>query len=180
MTVGFADIVGYTRRTRSLTADELGGMVERFESTVTSVIADHGGRIIKTIGDEVLFVADDPVSAGRIALLLTSAHEDDPEFPQVRVGMAQGNVLSRLGDVFGEVVNIASRLTSIARPGRILTNRELADVLRDHPGEFRVRRAPTRPVKGYTRLETWALKRPKKDAAADTDSTPDPALEDPD
>ncbi|KQZ75478.1 adenylate/guanylate cyclase domain-containing protein [Nocardioides sp. Root151] len=159
--VGFADIVGYTRRTRSLDADELADMVERFESTVNAVISDDGGRIIKTIGDEVLFVADDPVAAGRIALRLAGAHEIDEDFPQVRVGMAHGRVLARLGDVFGEVVNIASRLTSIARPGRVLVNRELADELREHDDLFRVRRARTTPVKGYSRLETWAVKPPK-------------------
>ncbi|WP_067437067.1 adenylate/guanylate cyclase domain-containing protein [Nocardioides jensenii] len=164
--VGFADIVGYTRRTRSLSADELADMVERFESTVNSVISENGARIIKTIGDEVLFVADDPVAAGRIALTLAQSHETDEEFPQVRVGLAHGPVLARLGDVYGEVVNIASRLTSIARPGKVLVNRDLADQLRahdeesEHP-EFRVRRARTTPVKGYSRLETWALKRPK-------------------
>lgn len=169
MTVGFADIVGYTRRTRSLRATELPEMVELFESTVTTVISDHGGRIIKTIGDEVLFVADDPLAAARIALNLVAAHEANEEFPQVRVGLAHGRVLSRLGDVFGEVVNIASRLTSIARPGKILTDREMADILKEHEDEFRMRRAPTRPVKGYSRLETWALKLPK------SAGTPDPA-----
>ncbi|MDN5892586.1 MAG: adenylate/guanylate cyclase domain-containing protein [Nocardioides sp.] len=166
MTVGFADIVGFTRRTRSLSADELAAMIERFESVVNAVIAEHHGRIIKAIGDEVLFVVDDPVDAARIALVLSRADQEDEDFPQVRVGMAHGNVLRRLGDVFGEVVNIASRLTSLARPGKILMSRELADLLRDrvHDGEveFRVRRARTGTVKGYSRLETWALKGPKE------------------
>ncbi|KRF19156.1 hypothetical protein ASG90_04220 [Nocardioides sp. Soil797] len=160
-TVGFADIVGYTRRTRSLSAEELADMVERFESTVNTVISDHGGRIIKTIGDEVLFVVDDQVAAGHIALALAGAHKADEEFPEVRVGMAHGRVLARLGDVFGETVNIASRLTSIARPGRVLANRELAEALKERESEFRVRRARTTPVKGYSRLETWAIKEPK-------------------
>lgn len=159
--VGFADIVGYTRRTRSLSKDELAEMVECFESTVNTVISDHGGRIIKTIGDEVLFVVDDPVSGGRIALALATAHEAEDAFPEVRVGMAHGRVLARLGDVFGETVNIASRLTSIARPGRVLVNRDLADQLREHDDLWRVRRARTTTVKGYHRLETWALKPPR-------------------
>ncbi|MDT0200877.1 adenylate/guanylate cyclase domain-containing protein [Nocardioides sp. AE5] len=162
MAVGFADIVGYTRRTRSLDAEELGEMVEHFEEGVNLLIAEHGARIIKTIGDEVLFVCDDPVAAARLGLALVMAHEEDEEFPEIRVGMAHGQVLSRLGDVFGEVVNIAARLTSLARPGRILINRDLADLVRAHDEEFRVRRAPSRPVKGYSRLETWALKQPKK------------------
>lgn len=162
MTVGFADIVGFTRRTRSLSAGELAAMVERFEATVNAVIAEHHGRIIKAIGDEVLFAVDDPLDAARIALVLTATHEEDDDFPQVRIGMAHGNVLRRLGDVFGEVVNIASRLTSLARPGRTLVNRDLADLLRDRDDEFRLRRARTSTVKGYSRLETWALKPPKE------------------
>lgn len=161
MATGFADIVGFTRRSRSLDPGELAAMVEAFENTVTQVIADHGGRVIKTIGDEVMFVADDPVAAGRIALRLADGHVLDEEFPEVRVGVAYGPVLRRLGDVFGEVVNIASRLTSLARPGRVLVDRSLADELRPLAQEFRVRRARTTAVKGYSRLDTWALKRPK-------------------
>jgi adenylate cyclase len=164
MAVGFADIVGFTRSSRRMTGDELGDLVETFESTVSTVIAGHGGRVIKTIGDEVLYVADDPIVAARISLELAEGHDTDEHFPEVRVGVAYGEVLSRLGDVFGEVVNIASRLTSLARPARVLMNRELADLLVDLDDEFRVRRARTAAVKGYSRLETWSLKRPKQEA----------------
>ena len=79
----------------------------------------------------------------------------------MRVGAAYGAVLRRLGDVFGEPVNIASRLTSIARPGRVLVDRELAEALRPYDEEFRLRRVRGISVKGYSRLETWALKRPR-------------------
>ncbi|HET6666826.1 MAG TPA: adenylate/guanylate cyclase domain-containing protein [Intrasporangium sp.] len=160
MAVGFADIVGYTRQSRSLTTAGLAELVETFESTVGTVISDHGGRVIKTIGDEVMFVADDRETAARIALSLAGGHALDHLFPQVRVGVAYGDVLRRLGDVYGEVVNIASRLTTLARPGRVLTNGEMADALADND-EFRVRRARTAVVKGYSRLETWSLRRPK-------------------
>ncbi len=160
LTVGFADVVGWTRRTRSMTTEELAAMVERFEQVATTTVADAGGRIIKTIGDEVLFVADDPAAAARIALTLAEMHGLDEEFPKVRVGLGHGEVLSRFGDVFGEPVNIASRLTSLARPGRVLCDRGLADVLRDSE-EFRVRWWRIVPVKGYSRLEAWAVKRPK-------------------
>jgi adenylate cyclase len=160
MAVGFADIVGFTRQSRRMTGDELAELVETFESTVSTVIAGHGGRVIKTIGDEVLFAADEVATAARIALDLAEGHELNQEFPDVRVGVAYGDVLSRMGDVFGEVVNIASRLTSLARPGRILVNREMAELLKQDDG-FRVRRSRTTAVKGYARLETWSLKRPK-------------------
>jgi adenylate cyclase len=160
MAVGFADIVGYTRRSRSMTAEELAELVETFDATVGTVISDHGGRVIKTIGDEVMFAADDRQTAARIALALAEGSSVDELFPEVRVGVAYGDVLRRLGDVFGEVVNIASRLTSLARPGRVLMNDEMAEGLRLDE-EFRVRRARTSTVKGYSRLESWSLKRPK-------------------
>ena len=161
MAVGFADIVGFTRRSRELSPDELSAMVETFEATATAIISDHGGRVIKTIGDEILYACDDPLAAARVALLLADGHLADDAFPQLRVGAAYGAVLRRLGDVFGEPVNIASRLTSIARPGRVLVDRELAESVRPHEEEFRLRRVRGISVKGYSRLETWALKRPR-------------------
>ncbi len=161
MAVGFADIVGFTRRSRDLSADELSAMVETFEATATAVISDHGGRVIKTIGDEVLFACDDPLAAGRAALMLADGHLADDAFPQLRVGAAYGAVLRRLGDVFGEPVNIASRLTSVARPGRVLVDRHLADALKPLEDEFRLRRVRGVSDKGYSRLETWSLKRPR-------------------
>lgn len=160
LAVGFCDIVGFTRRSRGLSPQELTELVELFESTTAAVVTEHRGRIIKTIGDEVLFVVDDPVDAGEIALALMDAQAGET-FPELRIGMAYGDVVSRLGDVFGPVVNIASRLTSLARPGRTLVDRELHAVLKPLEDRFRVRRSRTATVKGYTRLDTWSLRRPK-------------------
>ncbi len=118
MAVCFVDIVGYTSRSKGLDEAELVSWLECFEDAATGLVVDHGGRIIKTIGDEVLFVADRAADAAEAALLMTErgADEDD-DFPAVRAGLAYGDVVSRLGDVFGPTVNIASRLTSVARPG---------------------------------------------------------------
>ena len=124
-------------------------------------MTEHHGRLIKTIGDEVLFVADDPQAAARIALELVEAHDRDEGFPEVRVGLAYGGVLSRLGDVFGPVVNVAARLTSLARPGRVLVDRAMHDELAGATEEFRVKRSRTTAVRGYSRLDTWTLTRPK-------------------
>ena len=117
--------------------------------------------MIKTIGDEILFVADRPEQGARIALDLIDAEELYEEFPTLRVGLAYGPVLARVGDVFGPVVNIASRLTSLARPGRILVERELRGALRGQEEEFRIRRSRTTAVRGYARLDTWTMTRPK-------------------
>lgn len=159
--VGFADIVGFTTRSRSMTRQELTEMVERFEETTTNIITDHRGHVVKTIGDEVLFVVDDPKQAALVALELHEKHTSDDAFPEVRIGMAHGHVLNHMGDVFGPVVNVASRLTSVARPGRAVIDRELAHELRDDD-ELRIRRMRRTSVKGYEHLEPWSLKRPRE------------------
>ena len=123
MAVVFVDIVGYTSRSRTLSETELVQWLEAFESEAAQLAVERGGRIIKNIGDEVLIVADDPAAAADIALELTRrGADDDDSFPPVRAGLAYGDVVNRLGDVFGPVVNVASRLTSVARPGTVLVD----------------------------------------------------------
>jgi adenylate cyclase len=160
-TVGFVDIVGYTSRSRQMSTRALGEMVEWFERVVTDLVVERGGQVVKTIGDEVLYTVDDPFAAADLALLLVERAEADERFPEVRVGTAHGPVLARLGDVFGPTVNLASRLTSIARPGRVLVHAELADRLRERPDDYRLRRTRRTSVKGYEHLEPWALTRPR-------------------
>ncbi len=166
--VGFADIVGFTRRTREMDVDELDRLVETFEGSSGDVVTARGGRVIKTIGDEILFVADDPVEGARIALELVEAEERVEGFPQLHVGLALGPVLTRVGDVFGPTVNLASRLATVARPGRVLVDREMGSLLKPMDEEFRVRRARTTSVRGYSRLDTWTLRRPKPQRAEES------------
>lgn len=161
MCVGFADIVGYTTRARRMSGTELAQLVDRFDEVTTGIITDHLGRVVKTIGDEVLFAVDEPGQAARIALELLDRHVADESFPEVRIGMAYGNVLNRMGDVFGPVVNVASRLTKVARPGHAVIDRELAAMLRDDD-ELRLKRLRRTSVKGYENLEPWSLKRPRE------------------
>jgi adenylate cyclase len=156
--VGFVDMVGYTRLTRRVDEAELSDVLDRFESLTTDVIAEHRGRVVKMIGDEVLFVADSAVDAAEIALALTERTNADEQLPSVRAGMASGRILSRFGDVYGSVVNLASRLTSVARPGTILVDKGLAAELEDEPAyELRTRRPVS--VRGYNRLRPSALRR---------------------
>jgi adenylate cyclase len=157
LAVGFADLVGYTSRSRGMGGRELGAMVEDFESTATEVIARHRGRVVKTVGDGVLFTAASPVDAVEIGLLLPEAW-DTEERPPLRVGAAYGAVLTRLGDVYSPVVNLASRLTSLARPGTTLVDRDLADRLREQPG-YRVRPLRRVSVRGYDHLQPWLVRR---------------------
>ncbi|HUQ00236.1 MAG TPA: adenylate/guanylate cyclase domain-containing protein [Aeromicrobium sp.] len=167
LTVGFVDIVGYTSLSKELDEAELIEWVEHFEDQVTGVVVDHGGHVIKTIGDEALFVVDAPRQAAEIGLILAARGSDaDDPFPAVRVGLAYGDVVRRLGDVFGSTVNIAARLTSIGRPGTVIADHGVHDLLcSDHaPADTRaehltMRRLPRMSVKGYSKLESWAVRR---------------------
>jgi adenylate cyclase len=158
MVVGFADLVGFTALTRHVGDDELAVVVDSFEALAADLIAENAGRVVKTLGDEVMFTTDDPSAAAEIALTLTERVEATEDLPELRIGLACGPVLARLGDVYGEPVNIASRLTSIARPGSILVDREMATVLADDE-RFRLRRVPPRPVRGYALLHASRLRR---------------------
>jgi adenylate cyclase len=170
LAVVFVDIVGFTSRSKELTESELVQWIEYFEAECSGLVVDHGGQVIKNIGDEVLFVAEDVARAAEAALTMTGRGADpDDAFPEVRAGLAYGDVVSRLGDVFGPTVNIASRLTSIARPGSVLIDRGAHDALtgdtedthdeeREHAG-FSFRRMRRTSVKGYSRLQSWVLRR---------------------
>lgn len=157
MVAGFADIVGFTKLSRSISEKELADLVERFESTTAGIIAEHDGRVVKTIGDEVMFVVKDTTRAADIALALMNWTDSDDELPKLRVGMAHGRVISWLGDVYGPIVNVASRLTSVARPGTTVVDRDLAQSLKDQP-DYSLRRLRRVSVRGYSHLEPWALR----------------------
>ena len=167
--VGFADMVGFTSLTRRSTEAELVAIVDRFDALAADVVAENHGRIVKMLGDEVLFVADSPVDAAEIALTLIARAEEDDGVPSLRAGLAYGRVLNRFGDVYGSVVNIASRLTSVARPGTILVDLEMSEALADLPG-FVIR--PRRPVsvRGFARLRSAALRRAGEEPPTITES----------
>jgi len=156
--IGFVDMSGFTSLTRKATEAELRDLLERFETVANDVVGQGGGRIVKTIGDEVLFQVDDPAAAAEIALQLLEAADADPQLPELRAGLAYGPVVSRLGDVYGSTVNIASRLTSIARSGAVLVDRELHDALADDP-RFRLKSRRPESVRGFQHLHPWRLRR---------------------
>jgi adenylate cyclase len=179
LAVGFADLVGYTSRSRGMGGRELGAMVEDFESIVAEVIARHHGRVVKTVGDGVLFTAASAADAVEIGLELPVIWAAD-ERPPLRVGAAYGPVLTRLGDVYSPVVNLASRLTSLARPGTLLVDRELADRVRDLSG-YRVRPLRRVSVRGYDHLQPWLVRRRSTDAhEPDPSGYDDDAFDEPD
>src|SRR4051812_14373713 len=90
LTVGFADIVNYTRTSRGLPPDALAELLEIFESRTTLLLAEHGGQLVKTLGDEVLFICDDAKAAAEVALGLLDAYAADAEPTELRIGLACG------------------------------------------------------------------------------------------
>jgi len=158
LVVGFADMVGFTTLTRRSTEAELVTVVDRFDALTAEVVAENRGRIVKMIGDEVLFVADDPEHGAEIALTLLERAEQDDGLPAFRAGLAFGRVLSRFGDIYGSVVNLAARLTSIARPGSVLIDRSLAHALEASP-DYTIRHRRPVSVRGYARLRPSVLRR---------------------
>ncbi len=124
--VGFADLVSFTALVRRLSERDLARLVSRFEALSADVITAHGGRLIKTVGDEVLFTTVGAAPAAAIALDLVDTMTQDDVLPAVRCGMARGPIISRLGDVFGTTVNRASRLTAVAQAGTVLVDATMA------------------------------------------------------
>ena len=159
LVVGFADMVGFTRTTRRLTPLELTTLIDRFQAVATEVVGSQHGRVVKTVGDEVLFVTERPADGAEIALQLVERLDDEESLPELRIGLAVGSVVTRFGDVYGEVVNIASRLTTHAKPGRILIDRNLASAL-EHDDRYRVRHRRPLSVRGYRHLQPFGLTRP--------------------
>jgi adenylate cyclase len=125
ITIGFADLVGYTRLSVELEPDELEALLAHWEGIAYDAVAEHGARVIKTIGDVVMFVGL-PAGGARAALALRDAAASDPRLPPLRAGLAAGPVVARDGDYYGPVVNLASRLTEVAPLGAILAPSSLA------------------------------------------------------
>ncbi|MET1153928.1 adenylate/guanylate cyclase domain-containing protein [Arthrobacter sp.] len=127
--VGFADLVSYTSLSRQMNEKTLAQLVQRFENRCAEIISVGGGRLVKTIGDEVLFIASSPQAGAEISLALAKAIGDDDLLPSARVAMVWGRILSRLGDIYGPTVNLAARLTALAEPGTVLVDATTAATL---------------------------------------------------
>jgi class 3 adenylate cyclase len=122
-------MVGFTALSSQLDATTLARVVDRFEELAHGIVVEGGGRVVKMIGDEVMFVTEDALAAVMIALDLVDAYADDDLLSDVRVGIATGPVLQREGDFFGTVVNLASRIVNIADAGTVLVSADVRDAV---------------------------------------------------
>src|SRR4051794_20371134 len=162
LAVGFADLVGFTALSQQLDEHELAHIVERFEATAYDTIGSRGGRVIKMIGDEVMFAVEDVKAGVDIALSLAEAYHDDEALSDVRVGLAAGPVLEREGDIFGPTVNLASRIVSIAYAGSVVVSGAIHDSLTDDD-DLRWKSLRSRHLKDIGRVQLWTVRRENDD-----------------
>ncbi|AAS04824.1 MULTISPECIES: adenylate/guanylate cyclase domain-containing protein [Mycobacterium avium complex (MAC)] len=146
ITVAFADLVGFTRIGEAVSPEELGQLANRLAILARDVTVPPV-RFVKTIGDAVMFVCPEPRPLLDVVLKLVEAVDTDNEFPRLRAGVASGTAVSRAGDWFGSPVNVASRVTAVARPGTVLVADSVWDVIGDN-GEFSGSFAGARRLKG--------------------------------
>ncbi|MBW3619003.1 MAG: adenylate/guanylate cyclase domain-containing protein [Actinobacteria bacterium] len=129
LSVGFVDVVGYTALSARIDPAGLDQVLDRFEQRIIEVISERSDvHVVKYLGDAVMLVAPDPIPLADAMLDLTAEIEFLADSP-LRGGLAHGDVLVREGDYFGPPVNLAARLTDIARPWRVLAADELHEAL---------------------------------------------------
>lgn len=162
LAVGFADLVGFTSLAQQISATDLAEVLDRFERIAYDIVAGLGGRVIKMIGDEVMFSVDDPRRAVEVGMQLAATYRDDDELSDVRVGLSWGPVLQREGDCFGPVVNRASRVVNIAFPGSVVVSEELHELIADDP-ELHWRSLRKKNLRDIGRVTLWSVE------PADTD-----------
>ncbi len=150
MAIGFIDLVGFTSLTATATPRELLALLLEFESRAYDIVTDHGGRVVKLIGDEVMFTAIEAGQACEIALRLFEELGARSEVTP-RGGIAFGEVLSHGGDYYGPIVNLASRVADIAVPWEILVTDGVADRVTD---TYSVAPAGRRLLKGFDETVT--------------------------
>jgi adenylate cyclase len=122
-TVGFVDLVGYTEVAATLSVRQLTAVLIEFDERTVEAVSSRNGQIVKTIGDEAMFVAEEAEDACRIALRLVEVFDQQP-LPRVRVGLATGEMVSVFGDLYGPDVNLAARLVTVADPGSIVVSEQ--------------------------------------------------------
>ncbi|MBI3784130.1 MAG: adenylate/guanylate cyclase domain-containing protein [Deltaproteobacteria bacterium] len=158
LVVGFADLVGFTAISQQLSERDLAALVDRFEALAYEHIPEQGGRVVKMIGDEVMFSIAGAQVGADLALALLEAFKRDPTLPEVRVGLAIGPTLSWEGDLFGPTVNLSSRLVNLARPGTVLISEELGQEI-EPLAAFELRHLRPLALKGIGRVRSWVLRR---------------------
>jgi adenylate cyclase len=130
VTVGFVDIVGFTRLGEDVAPEDLGSVVRSFERAVAAAV-EPPVRLVKTIGDAAMLVAPQPRPLVDAVLGLVERSREDDGSPMLRGGVASGEALPRAGDWYGRPVNLAARLTGFARRGSVVASSDVRDATAD-------------------------------------------------
>lgn len=133
--VGFADLTGFTALTQVLSSAELATLLTDFGGTVSDVVHCDGGRVVKFIGDAVMWVSSTPQLLTKAAIDLVNHPKAREAGLQVRAGLAYGEVVTMVGDYFGTPVNLAARLVDAASPGQVLADDAVRAQLPDWPAD---------------------------------------------
>lgn len=160
--VGFADLVGFTSRSQHLSVEELSHVIATFEARTADVVAAAGGRLVKLIGDEVMYVAESPAALVQATVGLLQGFADDDRLPPLRAGLAWGPVLLRDGDYFGPVVNLASRAVALARPRTALVTPEVWSAVPTPPEGYRYGKVRLHRIKGFDGFVRLRSLRPER------------------
>jgi len=156
LAVGFADMVGFTHLSQHLDRERLVAVVRRFEEISHDIVTRLGGRLVKMIGDEAMFVTESVVGAARIGLGLAEAYAHDDLLSEARVGLAVGPVLVNDGDYYGSTVNLAHRIVNVAKPGTVLMSDEFHSRLASEAaGEFTAQPLEPRTLKDMGLMQLW-------------------------
>lgn len=145
LSIGFVDLVGFTPITAAMGSADLLEFMRQFQRRTYDVVTRSGGRVVKHIGDEIMFTAGDVSGGCEIALALIEAFDDADSLP--RGGLAHGMVVARHGDYYGPIVNLAARLTDIAVTGEVLADAAIATM--DAGDRFEFEPAGRRQLKGF-------------------------------
>lgn len=157
VSVCFADLVDFTKLGEEIAPRQLGAVAGRLEEMATAVV-EAPVRLVKVIGDAVMLISTEtaPLTAAALALV-EAADQEAAEFPRLRAGIARGSALTQAGDYYGRPVNLASRITSIAKPGSVLMDEAAKEAA---PGDFAYSFAGERHVKGFdARLRLYRARR---------------------
>jgi adenylate cyclase len=143
--IGFVDLVGFTAATSRMGTTDLLAFMQGFQRRAFDVVTAAGGRLVKHIGDEIMFASPGAADGCEIALALVEAFPDAESLP--RGGLAHGMVVARHGDYYGPVVNLAARLADTAVSGEVLADAAVADAAGS--GRYSFDPAGRRQLKGF-------------------------------